>query len=366
METLSIKPQFDGLIFIGRFQPFHNGHLEVIRKASKLAEKVLIIIGSANAHQNVRNPFTYSQRVEMIGKTLIAENITNFTIAGQNDVPYNDQVWVKNLQATVSSIFSNNEKLGLIGHAKDESSYYLKLFPEFASVDCSGVNVNDKLLNATDIRNDFFGYTDPDIWSNVPFPVKAWLEEYSKTEEYKKLMEEFEFVAKYKKQWAAAPYPPIFVTVDAVVIQAGHILLVTRGAMPGKGKLAMPGGFLNQYERLEDAVIRELGEETCIDIPPAVLKSKAVKTQHFAYPYRSSRGRTITFATLFNLDDEITRRLNITAKGRATIRQGIGLTKVKGADDAAHAAWYKISDLKKSDLFEDHYDIIMTMLGDVS
>ena len=61
-------------------------------------------------------------------------------------------------------------------------------------------------------------------------------------------------------------------TVDAVVVQSGHILLVKRGDMPGKGLWALPGGFLNQEETMLDGAIRELKEETKIKVPVPVLK----------------------------------------------------------------------------------------------
>jgi bifunctional NMN adenylyltransferase/nudix hydrolase len=81
-------------------------------------------------------------------------------------------------------------------------------------------------------------------------------------------------IEKYKESWKAAPFPPTFVTVDAVVVQSGHVLLVKRKAMPGAGLWALPGGFLNQEETLLDGAIRELKEETKIKVPVPVLKGK--------------------------------------------------------------------------------------------
>jgi bifunctional NMN adenylyltransferase/nudix hydrolase len=111
-----------------------------------------------------------------------------------------------------------------------------------------------------------------------------------------------------------------FVTADAVVVQSGHILLVERGRAPGKGLLALPGGFVNPEERIRDAAIRELREETSISdgkgqIPPAMLASfiEDARTRVFDAPNRSLRGRIITHAFLFRLPE---RRKLFGVKGR--------------------------------------------------
>ena len=63
-----------------------------------------------------------------------------------------------------------------------------------------------------------------------------------------------EFYKDYKAQFSMLPYPPVFVTGDAVVTCAGHLLVVERGGMPGKGLWALPGGFINQKETVEECI----------------------------------------------------------------------------------------------------------------
>ena len=63
---MSLDKKFDLLVFIGRFQPFHNGHNKVIEQALRDAKHVLVLIGSANIPRNIRNPFTFQERKETV------------------------------------------------------------------------------------------------------------------------------------------------------------------------------------------------------------------------------------------------------------------------------------------------------------
>ena len=121
-------------------------------------------------------------------------------------------------------------------------------------------------------------------------------------------------------------------------------MLIQRGGFPGKGLWALPGGFLNDEEKILDAVIRELKEETRIKVPAAVLRGSIVAQKVFDDPHRSSRGRTIDHAFLFHLHEN-------------------GLPKVKGDDDAAFAKWIPLSEVKREMMFEDHFSIIENMTG---
>src|SRR5690606_4413431 len=124
--------------------------------------------------------------------------------------------------------------VGLIGHDKDETSFYLRLFPQWERVEVPNVSN----LSASQIR----GYLLEEpalsdgrkmlIQSAVPAPVMSFIEAFAGTEHFEKLTSEYDFIRTYKKQFAAMPYPPIFQPADAVVIQAGHVLLVNRKAQP--------------------------------------------------------------------------------------------------------------------------------------
>jgi nicotinamide-nucleotide adenylyltransferase len=68
--------QIKQALFVGRFQPFHQGHLSVIKAALKKEDRLIIVIGSAEENHGPANPFTASERYQMIEETLRAEKIS--------------------------------------------------------------------------------------------------------------------------------------------------------------------------------------------------------------------------------------------------------------------------------------------------
>lgn len=338
--------QYDVLVFIGRFQPFHLGHKAVVDTALENAKKVLIVLGSHDQPRTARNPFTTQERIAFI--TAVYPDLVKagrIVFAPQVDHTYNLDRWIAGIQAS-AHMAANNPftpdpvKIGLIGHNKDHTSFYLKAFPTWGCVEA----MNYDNIDATKIRSRYFGMSDR-VDEMVPEPVLGFLENWFNKQDFYDIRQEHVFIDKYKEQWKDAPYPPTFFTSDSVVVQSGHVLLVERKAAPGKGLWALPGGFIGQHELAFDAAIRELREETRISVPEPVLRGSFVKEQRFEDPHRSLRGRTITIAHHFELKRERT------------------LPKVKGSDDARKAWWEPLGNLDRKKFFEDHYDIIETMVG---
>ena len=150
--------EFNTLAFIGRFQPFHNGHKAVVDSALTRADRVAIIIGSHEQARNARNPLSTQERIDMISAvypTEVADGRIQFV--PMVDHTYNMDRWIAAVQAAVNTVaftpFSPDPvKIGLIGHAKDATSFYLKSFPTWGSVAVANV----RGINATDIRDAFF------------------------------------------------------------------------------------------------------------------------------------------------------------------------------------------------------------------
>ena len=127
-------------------------------------------------------------------------------------------------------------------------------------------------------------------------------------------------------------YPRPAVTADCIVITREadpKVLLIQRSDEPFKGGWAFPGGFMNIDETTEQCAIRELEEETGLQV------SKIQQIGAYSKVDRDPRGRTVTVAYLAIVDEPIT---------------------VTGLDDAAKAEWWPLSSLPI--LAFDHDEII--------
>ncbi|MGB9915189.1 MAG: nicotinamide-nucleotide adenylyltransferase [Candidatus Bathyarchaeales archaeon] len=62
-------------LYVGRFQPFHLGHLEATKEALKEVDELVIVIGSAQYSHNLSNPFTAGERLVMIRRALQEANV---------------------------------------------------------------------------------------------------------------------------------------------------------------------------------------------------------------------------------------------------------------------------------------------------
>ena len=371
---------YDTIIYIGRFQPAHNAHITTIMRALELGQKLIILIGSANQPRTIKNPWSWHERGEMILASIPAECLMNIEILPIHDVMYNDSAWVEQIQTIVQPHIDNSGKNAIIGHAKDESSYYLKMFPQWESIE---IDIIDD-LHATDIRNALFkqDHFEDNIGRHLPVGIHDYLLSFMLTPDYEKLVHEFEFQEYHDRMWdmdkmldyfmkqeghrfkgdgemavrsavdllrtkyRVAPYTVTFNTVDVCIIQSGHILLVRRRAEPGKNLYALPGGYLNHNEWSVNGALRELKEETGIKVPIPVLKGSIKANKIYEHPERSIRGRIITHVYGIQLEDG-------------------PLPKVRGGDDASKATWVPLNVFEKMEnqMFEDHFSIITNMIN---
>lgn len=343
--------KYDTLVFIGRFQPFHAGHYIVVQEALAQAEEVIMVVGSSFASRSFDNPWTFAERKRMIRARFPQANLK---IVPVMDYPYNDAKWVSAVRRVVKeNLSASQNKIGLIGHKKDGSSYYLDIFNDWGSVAVEGFVHPDfgRVLSATDIRDSMFkhkflgyqGTMDRKV-SNVAQDIIEESEVLKPYERFSTLFDEFTANEEYKALWKSKAtdkgWSQKFVCVDAVVIQSGKVLLIKRKNMPGKGLWAVPGGHLDDDERILDGVLRELKEETGLKIQSRVMRRYIAGSNVFDAPSRSSRGRTISHATFFDLGSAPT------------------MPRIRGLDDAEKAEWVAFEDIKPEMMFEDHYHMI--------
>ena len=130
-------------------------------------------------------------------------------------------------------------------------------------------------------------------------------------------------------------YPRPALTVDAVVFRKAdefEVLLIQRKHYPFEGMWALPGGFVEMEETVEEAVVRELEEETCLE-----LRMDQLKQLHtFSALGRDPRGRTVSVTFFGKIDYQ--------------------KSEVRGGDDASDAKWFKMSTIPE--LAFDHIEAI--------
>lgn len=407
--------QYKLAVVIGRMQFLHNGHIHLFNEAAKKADQILVLVGSSDKAPSPSNPFTYQQREKIVYSALKEDGITDALGSRVGVLPlpddYLEDQWIANVINAVQTYAENqigetgqlirDEDIVLVGHEKDASSYYLRMFPQWDFYNAP----NDRGLNATDFRKELFDrmpaqdpffimklltmmkpFSDKEAQGlcqdithliidkyptlkehfmirpeptlraldmthlklNSPKAMHPFLEEYIRSEEYMNMVAENGQYADEKLSWGMAPYPVTFVTTDAVVTHRSSILMIRRKNHPGKGLWALPGGFLGAKEWVRDSIIRELREETRIAVANEDLLRIMQPIKVFDNPGRSLRGRVITHAARFNLDH-------------------LGLTKrpkVRADDDAEAVRWFSFGEILKADksLFEDHAEIIRRLV----
>jgi nicotinamide-nucleotide adenylyltransferase len=98
-------------LFIGRFQPLHNGHFKVIQNISKDFKELIIGIGSSQYSDIKDNPFSADERKQMIINTLEKADIENYRLVMIPDI-HNPPKWVDHVLTFVSDfdvVISNND-----------------------------------------------------------------------------------------------------------------------------------------------------------------------------------------------------------------------------------------------------------------
>lgn len=355
------------VIAMGRFEPYHIGHNNAGRLAyDSGVDQLIRIIGSVHKPRTIENPWVFEERELMIRAALTAEENKKTYIYGVEDTLYNNNSWLKKIQTIIKQHTDPGDEIAIVGGQKGE--WYMKFFPEPQYKRLLLPEIEN--INATDIRRAYFtlpwemkqgqqwtdngGLTSYDIIKElVPKSTLNYLDMFRKMPAYSYLCKEYEYYLKYWNDLSTYHWGMNainMVTVDAVVVQSGHVLMVQRKEYPGKGLYALPGGFLNTNEEIEEGMIRELREETHLKIPEKVLRGNIVNTHVFAAPKRSLRGRIITHAHYIELPAENT------------------LPKVRGGDDAAKARWIPLSEIAglRANMYEDHLDIIEYFLGELS
>lgn len=124
-------------------------------------------------------------------------------------------------------------------------------------------------------------------------------------------------------------------TVDTIIHQDSKVLLVKRKKDPFKEKMVLPGGFINEGEKVEDAAIREVKEETSLDIELDNILGV------YSDPSRDPRGHIMSTVFIGKISDKSDKKVPM------------------AGDDAAAIKWVDLASIDEESMGFDHKKILM-------
>ncbi|HZY70494.1 MAG TPA: nicotinamide-nucleotide adenylyltransferase [Thermoplasmata archaeon] len=129
-------------LLVGRFQPFHLGHLSVVKhlRAKRPRDALILGIGSAQESHTSDNPFTAGERLEMIERTVAAEKLDGVTAVPIPDI-HRHSVWVAHVASLVPPfrrVYTNNPLTRLLF---EEARYPVEAAPMFERAKWQGATV---------------------------------------------------------------------------------------------------------------------------------------------------------------------------------------------------------------------------------
>jgi nicotinamide-nucleotide adenylyltransferase len=149
--------------YIGRFQPYHEGHHHMVEEIAEQVDELVLGIGSAGDSHTPRNPFTAGERLMMVTKSVAEFDITTYVVPIE-DLDRNS-VWVSHVQSMSPAFdvaFSNNP---LVIRLFEEAGVEVRQSPMFRREVLEGAELRERMA-------------DGEEWASlVPDPAAAVIEE---------------------------------------------------------------------------------------------------------------------------------------------------------------------------------------------
>lgn len=334
-------------------QPLHHGHLAMVELALQRADRVVVVLADAHQARTPATPFTLDERRQVLLDSLEPQQRQRVHTLPLRNWPQKAQREAA-IERGVAALLreegwptdTRTLLLDCARHAQDPQALRPGGWP------CEVLEPAPGLTRINPCERWFSagpGLTPADwqaLQAHVPEASLRAMRELSGTPDFTELVTEWQMLRGYRQAWSAAPYPPVFVTVDAVLRCADQVLLIERAQSPGKGLLALPGGFIDARDSTWQSAVRELREETRLSIDDGELSAACRGMAVFDHPDRSLRGRTITHAFHIDLGQR-------------------SLPAIEAADDARDARWVPIGELKDlaDRMHDDHFFILDHFLG---
>lgn len=136
-------------VFLGRFQPFHIGHLSIVEKILESYPSLVLIIGSSEKSGTDENPWSYQERLSIIVENLSEELLSRVTIYPLADVP-DDDIWCENLKKIIphnNVLFTGNEWVRDICTRHNIQTDWIDSY----MIDISGTKIREMIRNKEDV-----------------------------------------------------------------------------------------------------------------------------------------------------------------------------------------------------------------------
>jgi len=164
-------------VFIGRFQPFHLGHVHCVQHILKEVQELILGIGSAQFSHTLQNPFTAGERVTMIRAAMDEAKIdaSKYYLIPIRDLKIHD-LWVSHLvsQTPHFNIVYSNEPV--TSRLFKEAGYRVEPIPFYDRETYSATEIRGKIIHG-------------ETWENlVPTTVAKYIKEISGDERLRELM----------------------------------------------------------------------------------------------------------------------------------------------------------------------------------
>lgn len=359
-SAASTPTPLDHAVVCGRFAPPLADEVALVRGALRHAARVIVIADGDRQARTLRHPFTVDERRAMLEAALGPRDAARVVVLGVREFLYAESRWIAAVQAAVADAIGatatssrRRQRIGIVVPRRRGDAAGDARFPQWQALPLDGTPPGSRAATRSAVHDLFFGATGPltrgaraKLADRVPGGALAWLAAFRATPGFDRLAADHAHIRGYRAKFATLEFPPVFTTVDAVLVHSGHLLLIERGGDHGAGLWALPGGFLDQNERIVDACVRELREETRLALDDATLRGALRGRAVFDAPERSLRGRTITHAFHFEV-----------ASGP--------LPAIRGADDAKRARWVPLAEVRTMEprMFDDHFQVIEHFLG---
>lgn len=151
-------------LLVGRYQPFHRGHLEVLIEALDKCDELIVGIGSAQESHTLENPFTAGERIEMIRRCLGRDKLAKTIMIPIPDVN-RFAIWVSHVESLVPPfdvVFTNNPLTKSLFEEKGYRVYPMKIYDRSRF---AGTVIRERMLNG-------------DKWTDlVPKQIVGYLKE---------------------------------------------------------------------------------------------------------------------------------------------------------------------------------------------